>query len=39
VERVFLTALPLLEDKIHAGIADAGDKPARLTQCALKKRV
>jgi hypothetical protein len=25
--------------KIHAGIADAGYEPTRLTQCALKKLV
>jgi hypothetical protein len=37
VERVVLSTLPVLEDRIHAGIADAGCKPARLTQCALKK--
>ena len=31
MDRVVLNALPGLEDKIHAGIADAGYKPARLT--------
>jgi hypothetical protein len=39
VERVVLNTLPVVEDRIHAGIADAGYKPARLTQCALKKLV
>jgi len=39
MDRVVLNTLPGLEDKIHAGIADAGCKRARLAWCALKKLV
>jgi len=39
MDRVVLNMLPGLEDKIHAGIADAGCKRVRLAWCALKELV